>query len=80
MIVPNRDDTSLAVDQIVRPVSIEPFLPTEATPGSEEKLRVLEDRHRKGLPLWHDLDQRRIVVDETDTDSDDDLLFDIDRD
>ncbi len=32
--------------------------PTDALPGSEEKIRVLAERARLGLPLWHPLDAR----------------------
>ncbi|MFO0881672.1 MAG: hypothetical protein U0840_30610 [Gemmataceae bacterium] len=32
--------------------------PTRALPGSEEKVRVLEERARKGLALWHPEDAR----------------------
>jgi len=31
---------------------------TAALPGSREKLEVLADRARKGLPLWHPEDRR----------------------
>lgn len=33
------------------------FDPTEALPGSSEKLDVLAERLRRGLPLWHDSDR-----------------------
>ncbi len=29
------------------------FDPADAMPGTEEKLDVLAERARKGLPLWH---------------------------
>ena len=29
------------------------FDPSDAMPGTEEKLRVLADRLANGLPLWH---------------------------
>ncbi len=32
--------------------------PTDALPGSAEKVRVLTERYRLGLPLWHPLDAR----------------------
>jgi hypothetical protein len=31
--------------------------PTRAVPGSEEKLAVLAERVRQGLPLWHPADR-----------------------
>jgi len=31
---------------------------TEALPGSREKLDVLAERVRRGLPLWHQRDRR----------------------
>ena len=33
-------------------------LPTNALPGTEEKVAVLADRARLGLSLWHPLDAR----------------------
>jgi hypothetical protein len=33
------------------------FNPTEALPGSKEKLDVLAERLRQGLPLWHASDR-----------------------
>lgn len=33
------------------------FDPTEALPGSREKLDVLAERVRLGLPLWHQSDR-----------------------
>ncbi len=32
--------------------------PTDALPGSEEKVRVLAERARQRLALWHPLDAR----------------------
>jgi hypothetical protein len=32
------------------------YEPTAAPPGSEEKILVLGDRLRRGLPLWHPSD------------------------
>lgn len=34
------------------------FDATQATPGSKEKLAVLAERVRMGLPLWHPSDRR----------------------
>lgn len=35
-----------------------PLAPTLATPGSEEKIRVLEERVRRGESLWHPSDAK----------------------
>lgn len=32
---------------------IDPAAPTDAKPGSEEKVRMLAARYAAGLPLWH---------------------------
>jgi hypothetical protein len=34
------------------------FPPTKALPGSSEKLEILCERVRRGLPLWHPEDRR----------------------
>lgn len=34
-------------------LGIEPCEPTEAKPGSEEKVCMLSARYAAGLPLWH---------------------------
>ena len=34
------------------------YEPTRALPGSAEKVGVLKDRVRRGLPLWHPSDRR----------------------
>lgn len=39
-------------------VDDESFNPTRALPGSDEKLAILADRLRLGLPLWHPSDSR----------------------
>ena len=39
------------------------FEPTEALPGSNEKLRILSERVRRGLPLWHPEDRRFFAAD-----------------
>lgn len=36
--------------------SVSDMEPTSAKPGSEEKVAVLADRVRRGLPLWHPRD------------------------
>jgi hypothetical protein len=33
------------------------FDATHAIPGTDEKLRVLAERVREGLPLWHERDR-----------------------
>ncbi|MCL4190148.1 MAG: hypothetical protein KJZ87_00275 [Thermoguttaceae bacterium] len=38
-------------------VSSGEFDRTDAMPGTDEKLRVLAERLRGGLPLWHPLDR-----------------------
>jgi hypothetical protein len=35
---------------------VDPLIPTEAKPGSEEKVRMLAARYAAGIPLWHDED------------------------
>jgi hypothetical protein len=42
------------------------FDATRALPGTEQKLEVLAQRVRQGLPLWHDADRR--TYDESDDD------------
>lgn len=37
-------------------MGIDPLTPTEAKPGSEDKVLVLAARYAAGLPLWHDRD------------------------
>ena len=37
-------------------LGINPLSPTEAKPGSEEKVMMLAARYAAGLPLWHDGD------------------------
>jgi hypothetical protein len=34
------------------------FRPTDAVPGSEQKLEEMARRVREGLPLWHEEDRR----------------------
>lgn len=34
------------------------FAPTDALPGTEEKIEVLCERIRLGLPLWHPSDRQ----------------------
>ena len=42
----------------------QPNAPTAALPGSEEKICVLAQRARRGLPLWHPLDARFAQADQ----------------
>ena len=35
----------------------EDYAPTEAMPGTPEKLKVLSQRVERGLPLWHPQDR-----------------------
>ena len=35
------------------------FAPTDALPGTIDKLSILADRMEKGLPLWHPHDRLR---------------------
>jgi len=44
-------------DEDFTPAVSEEFQPTEAPAGSREKLHVLADRVRRGLPLWHPMDR-----------------------
>jgi hypothetical protein len=36
--------------------NVDPLIPTEAKPGSEEKVKMLAARYAAGIPLWHDGD------------------------
>ncbi len=38
-------------------VSFSQFEPSDAMPGTKEKLLVLAERLRCGLPLWHERDR-----------------------
>jgi hypothetical protein len=46
-------------DWFFEPDKVEPegFPATRAIPGTKEKLAVLADRVRAGLPLWHESDR-----------------------
>lgn len=35
---------------------VNPLAPTDAKPGSEEKVRMLAARYAAGIPLWHEGD------------------------
>jgi hypothetical protein len=39
-------------------VDVDDFSSTAALPGTKEKLDVLAERVRQGLPLWHNSDRR----------------------
>jgi hypothetical protein len=39
-------------------VEVGEYTPTSAMPGTGEKLEVLAERVRMGLPLWHNCDRR----------------------
>lgn len=56
------------------PASLNPFTPTEAKPGSEDKVQMLAARYAAGLPLWHDSDCYDHGPDPQDQDEDDDEL------
>jgi len=43
-------------DDAVSLVGVNPKSPTEAKPGSEDKVRMLAARYAAGVPLWHDSD------------------------
>ncbi len=45
-------------------VGQEHFEPTDAPPGSPEKISVLAQRLQQGLPLWHPLDRQGYDPDE----------------
>lgn len=36
---------------------VDPETPTEAKPGSDDKVNMLAARYAAGLPLWHDSDR-----------------------
>lgn len=38
-------------------LGIDPETPTQAKPGSEEKVLMLSARYAAGLPLWHNRDR-----------------------
>ncbi|REJ66250.1 MAG: hypothetical protein DWQ31_15480 [Planctomycetota bacterium] len=47
-------DWSFEPDQVAE----EAFDDTQAMPGSREKVDIMAERVRKGLPLWHSADRR----------------------
>jgi hypothetical protein len=54
--------------------SLNPFTPTEAKPGSEDKVQMLAARYAAGLPLWHDSDCYDHGPDPQEHDDEDDEL------
>jgi len=44
-------------DEDFAPLETDEFSATEAPAGSPEKLDILAERIRQGLPLWHDEDR-----------------------
>jgi hypothetical protein len=44
-------------DEDFETVESSDFMPTEAPAGSDEKIRILAERVRRGEPLWHDADR-----------------------
>lgn len=49
------DSDGFEGDELVL-TGVDPLIPTEAKPGSEEKVRMLAARYAAGIPLWHDKD------------------------
>lgn len=63
--------------------SLNPLTPTEAKPGSEDKVQMLAARYAAGLPLWHDADCYDHGPETQDADDDEDeldLLDELDED
>ncbi len=56
------------------PASLNPYTPTEAKPGSEDKVQMLAARYAAGLPLWHDSDCYDHGPDNRDLEEDDEEL------
>jgi hypothetical protein len=44
-------------DENFFPQATRAFVPTDAAPGSNEKIELLRARISMGLPLWHDEDR-----------------------
>jgi len=47
------DDDEFEVECLA---GMDPLIPTEAKPGSEDKVRMLAARYAAGVPLWHNSD------------------------
>jgi hypothetical protein len=45
-------------DEFFSPKEGEEFVPTNAAPGSREKINLLRQRVTQGVPLWHKSDRR----------------------
>lgn len=41
---------------------IDPFAPTDAVPGTEEKVKVIAARYRAAAPLWHPEDSDKPAI------------------
>ena len=54
--------------------SLDPYTPTEAKPGSDDKVQMLAARYAAGLPLWHDSDCYDHGPDSHDAEDDDEEL------
>jgi hypothetical protein len=58
------DDIEVDIDEYAeefgideyKSMGIDPHRPTEAKPGSEDKVMMLSARYAAGVPLWHDED------------------------
>jgi hypothetical protein len=50
------DNAHEFADEVVSLAGVNPKSPTEAKPGSEDKVRMLAARYAAGVPLWHDSD------------------------
>lgn len=50
-------DQQLLQDIDFAALGIDPNAPTEAKPGSEQKVLMLAARYAAGLPLWHNEDR-----------------------
>ncbi len=54
---------------------LDPYIPTEAKPGSEDKVQMLAARYAAGLPLWHDSDCYDHGPDSQDPEEEDDVAL-----
>lgn len=52
------EQSNMRTSREFRPRAGEGFESTLAVPGSDEKLNILAERIRNGMPLWHDEDRR----------------------
>ncbi|QDT39564.1 hypothetical protein [Stratiformator vulcanicus] len=51
------DEYDFLTEEDFLAMGIDPTMPTEAKPGSEDKVLMLAARYAAGLPLWHDCDR-----------------------